>query len=155
MGIYTAIRTCLCTLGQSSPGTCRCADESIVWLCSCFTSPIRRARRFAELAWSGREGPLIPMHTLKEAHLGWLQGMRQGVHIHKFANILPPWRFSSIVCGDCCRAVVWRGISGKLAYHWLFIWLLLVCALVSLCVFGLLASSCSCKAPFLFLCVLR
>ncbi|CAL8464228.1 g3763 [Coccomyxa elongata] len=44
---------------------------------SCFTSPIRRARRFAELAWSGRDGPLIPMHTLKEAHLGWLQGMRQ------------------------------------------------------------------------------
>ncbi|BDA49348.1 probable phosphoglycerate mutase GpmB [Coccomyxa sp. Obi] len=44
---------------------------------SCFTSPIKRARRFAELTWAGREGPLIPMHTLKEAHLGWLQGMRQ------------------------------------------------------------------------------
>ncbi|EIE24914.1 phosphoglycerate mutase-like protein [Coccomyxa subellipsoidea C-169] len=44
---------------------------------SCFTSPIKRARKFAELTWSGRERPLIPMHTLKEAHLGWLQGMRQ------------------------------------------------------------------------------
>lgn len=58
----------------------QCAYRRIVWLCSCFTSPIRRARRFAELTWSGRDGPLIPMHTLKEAHLGWLQGMRQGVH---------------------------------------------------------------------------
>ena len=47
-------------------------------LCSCYTSPIRRASRFAELTWGNRQAPLIKMPTLKEAHLGWLQGMSQG-----------------------------------------------------------------------------
>ena len=47
-------------------------------LCSCYTSPIRRASRFAELTWGSRQAPLIKMPTLKEAHLGWLQGMSQG-----------------------------------------------------------------------------
>lgn len=45
---------------------------------SCFSSPIKRARRFAELTWAGRTAPLIYLDTLKEAHLGWLQGMSQG-----------------------------------------------------------------------------
>ncbi|CAL5226987.1 g9875 [Coccomyxa viridis] len=44
---------------------------------SCYTSPIRRASRFAELTWGSRQAPLIKMPTLKEAHLGWLQGMSQ------------------------------------------------------------------------------
>ena len=48
--------------------------------CSCFSSPIRRASRFAELTWGGRQAPLITLPTLKEAHLGWLQGMSQGTY---------------------------------------------------------------------------
>ena len=46
--------------------------------CSCFSSPIKRGWNFAELVWADREGPLVPMDNLREAHLGWLQGMRQG-----------------------------------------------------------------------------
>jgi broad specificity phosphatase PhoE len=49
--------------------------------CSCYSSPIKRARRFAELAWAGRTEPLIYLDTLKEAHLGWLQGMSQGAQV--------------------------------------------------------------------------
>ena len=46
--------------------------------CSCFSSPIKRGWNFAELIWADREGPLIPLDSLREAHLGWLQGMKQG-----------------------------------------------------------------------------
>ena len=53
-------------------------DQEVLLLCSCYTSPIKRAARFAELAWGGRQAPLLELPTLKEAHLGWLQGMRQG-----------------------------------------------------------------------------
>ena len=55
-------------------------DYDLYWvlLCSCFASPIQRAWQFAEIVWADRDGPLIPMSNLKEAHLGWLQGMKQG-----------------------------------------------------------------------------
>ncbi len=45
---------------------------------SCYASPIRRARRFAEIMWEGRDTPLVCTDSLKEAYLGWLQGMKQG-----------------------------------------------------------------------------
>lgn len=51
---------------------------SEMYACSCFSSPIQRARNFADLVWADREGPLVPMDSLREAHLGWLQGMSQG-----------------------------------------------------------------------------
>ena len=49
------------------------------WGCSCFTSPIPRAQHFAELVWGDRPGKPEDMQSLKEAHLGWLQGMENGV----------------------------------------------------------------------------
>lgn len=56
-------------------------------LCSCYTSPIRRASRFAELTWGNRQAPLIKLPTLKEAHLGWLQGMSQGRGQHSYLAV--------------------------------------------------------------------
>ena len=47
--------------------------------CSCYASPINRAARFAEIMWEGRETPLVHTDSLKEAYLGWLQGMKQGM----------------------------------------------------------------------------
>ena len=47
---------------------------------SCYASPIRRAARFAEIMWQGRDAPLVRTDSLKEAYLGWLQGMRQGAN---------------------------------------------------------------------------
>ncbi|KAK9787846.1 hypothetical protein WJX73_001570 [Symbiochloris irregularis] len=42
---------------------------------SCFVSPIQRAYKFAQIIWGDRNYPLIPYERLKEANLGWLQGM--------------------------------------------------------------------------------
>lgn len=49
-------------------------------VCSCFSSPIRRARSTTEIIWQGqgRDGPCIFLDSLKEAHLGWMEGMKQG-----------------------------------------------------------------------------
>jgi Histidine phosphatase superfamily (branch 1) len=46
--------------------------------CSCFSSPIRRARTTADIMWQERDGPLLFSDSLKEAHLGWMEGMKQG-----------------------------------------------------------------------------
>ena len=35
----------------------------------------------AELIWAGREGQLVFLDTLKEAHLHFLEGMRNGLWI--------------------------------------------------------------------------
>ena len=50
-------------------------------MCSCYASPIKRAAHFAEIMWEGRETPLVHTDSLKEAYLGWLQGMKQGALI--------------------------------------------------------------------------
>lgn len=42
----------------------------------CFSSPISRAKSTAEILWVGREEPLIFLDTLKEAHLFYLEGMK-------------------------------------------------------------------------------
>ena len=68
-------------------------DQDMMLLCSCFTSPIRRAARFAELAWGDRQAPMLELPTLKEAHLGWLQGMRQGE-----AHLSPPLCTAAVLC---------------------------------------------------------
>ena len=43
---------------------------------ACFASPITRALESAEDMWQGRDGPLIQLESLREAHLGYLQGMK-------------------------------------------------------------------------------
>ncbi|OVA07778.1 Histidine phosphatase superfamily [Macleaya cordata] len=42
----------------------------------CFSSPISRAKSTAELIWEGREEPLVFLDSLKEAHLFFLEGMK-------------------------------------------------------------------------------
>ncbi|KAI4371065.1 hypothetical protein MLD38_019339 [Melastoma candidum] len=43
---------------------------------ACFSSPISRAKSTAEVMWHGREEPLIFLDSLKEAHLHFLEGMK-------------------------------------------------------------------------------
>lgn len=61
-----------------APAAWSCADACSLGGCSCYASPIRRAARFAEIMWEGRETPLVHTDSLKEAYLGWLQGVKQG-----------------------------------------------------------------------------
>jgi len=42
---------------------------------ACFASTIKRAEECANIMWEGREGPLVHMDDLREANLGYLQGM--------------------------------------------------------------------------------
>ncbi|OMP14352.1 Histidine phosphatase superfamily, clade-1 [Corchorus olitorius] len=42
----------------------------------CFASPISRAKTTAEVLWQGREEPLVFLDSLKEAHLFFLEGMK-------------------------------------------------------------------------------
>lgn len=42
---------------------------------ACFSSPITRASQTADTIWEGRDGPLIQLGSLREAYLGYLQGM--------------------------------------------------------------------------------
>ncbi|KAL2925290.1 putative 2-carboxy-D-arabinitol-1-phosphatase [Bienertia sinuspersici] len=44
----------------------------------CFSSPISRAKSTAEILWQGRKEPLIFLDSLKEAHLFFLEGMKNG-----------------------------------------------------------------------------
>ncbi|CAN1279137.1 Probable 2-carboxy-D-arabinitol-1-phosphatase [Linum perenne] len=44
----------------------------------CFSSPISRAKSFAEVIWQGREEPIVFLDSLKEAHLFHLEGMKNG-----------------------------------------------------------------------------
>lgn len=58
----------------------------------CFASPISRAKTMAELIWEGREEPLVFLDTLKEAHLHFLEGMRNADAKMKFSEIYRAWR---------------------------------------------------------------
>ncbi|KAH9626974.1 hypothetical protein KSS87_017825 [Heliosperma pusillum] len=42
----------------------------------CFSSPITRAKSTAEILWQGRKEPLVFLDSLKEAHLFFLEGMK-------------------------------------------------------------------------------
>ncbi|KAK9714684.1 hypothetical protein RND81_06G112000 [Saponaria officinalis] len=42
----------------------------------CFSSPITRAKSTAEIIWQGRKEPLVFLDSLKEAHLFFLEGMK-------------------------------------------------------------------------------
>ena len=46
--------------------------------CSLFSSPLKRARTTSEIMWRGRDGPVSYIESLREAPLGWLQGMTNG-----------------------------------------------------------------------------
>eukprot|EP00210_Caulerpa_lentillifera_P001110 g1071.t1 len=59
---------------------------------SCFSSPLPRAQRTAELIWSGREGEFILLDDLKEANLGILQGQCNDVAAIEYSNLYRAWR---------------------------------------------------------------
>ncbi|KAI5072732.1 hypothetical protein GOP47_0012838, partial [Adiantum capillus-veneris] len=58
----------------------------------CFASPISRAKSMAELIWQGRSEPLLFLDTLKEAHLHFLEGMRNADAKVQFPEIYRAWR---------------------------------------------------------------
>ncbi|KAK9267156.1 hypothetical protein L1049_009576 [Liquidambar formosana] len=49
---------------------------SNIYFDQCFSSPISRAKSTAEVVWQGREEPLVFLDSLKEAHLFFLEGMK-------------------------------------------------------------------------------
>lgn len=68
----------LTAAGRAQAARCREALVRIPFD-SCFHSPITRAATTASIIWEGRQGSLIPLDSLREAHLGFFQGMRNGV----------------------------------------------------------------------------
>ena len=60
--------------GREQAARCRDALAAIPFD-SCFTSPLARAREFAEIVWEGRGAPLVHVDDLREAELGLLQGL--------------------------------------------------------------------------------
>jgi broad specificity phosphatase PhoE len=59
---------------------------------SCFSSPIRRARSTAEIMWQDSEGPLLFLDSLKEAHLGFMEGMKQEEAATQHREAFTMWR---------------------------------------------------------------
>ncbi|KAE8699125.1 hypothetical protein F3Y22_tig00110592pilonHSYRG00003 [Hibiscus syriacus] len=56
----------------------------------CFSSPITRAKTTAEVLWQGREEPLVFLDSLKECHLFYLEGMKNGLFltiVYLFRNL--------------------------------------------------------------------
>jgi broad specificity phosphatase PhoE len=43
---------------------------------ACFSSPISRAKECADILWEGRDTDIILDDNLREADLGWLQGIK-------------------------------------------------------------------------------
>lgn len=52
---------------------------------SCFSSPIQRANKFAKIIWRDRTTPIIKSDLLREANLGYMQGMTNAdaAEVHK------------------------------------------------------------------------
>ncbi|XP_052181728.1 probable 2-carboxy-D-arabinitol-1-phosphatase isoform X2 [Diospyros lotus] len=58
----------------------------------CFSSPICRAKSTAEVVWQGREEPLVFLDSLKEAHLFFLEGMRNVDARKRYPKEFMTWR---------------------------------------------------------------
>ncbi|XP_043689553.1 probable 2-carboxy-D-arabinitol-1-phosphatase [Telopea speciosissima] len=58
----------------------------------CFSSPISRAKSTAEILWQGREEPLVFLDSLKEAHLFFLEGMKNVDARKKYPEEFRTWR---------------------------------------------------------------
>ncbi|KAH7292046.1 hypothetical protein KP509_29G049100 [Ceratopteris richardii] len=58
----------------------------------CFASPISRAKSMAELIWDGRNEHLVFSDSLKEAHLHFLEGMRNEDAKMQYPEIYRAWR---------------------------------------------------------------
>ncbi|XP_031395023.1 probable 2-carboxy-D-arabinitol-1-phosphatase [Punica granatum] len=58
----------------------------------CFSSPISRAKSTAEVIWKGREEPLVFLDSLKEAHLFFLEGMKNAEARAIYPREYTTWR---------------------------------------------------------------
>ncbi|XP_027105273.1 probable 2-carboxy-D-arabinitol-1-phosphatase [Coffea arabica] len=58
----------------------------------CFSSPISRAKSTAEIIWQGREQPLVFLDSLKEAHLFFLEGMKNVDALRMYPKEYSTWR---------------------------------------------------------------
>uniref|UniRef100_A0A2P2KJ24 2-carboxy-D-arabinitol-1-phosphatase n=1 Tax=Rhizophora mucronata TaxID=61149 RepID=A0A2P2KJ24_RHIMU len=58
----------------------------------CFSSPISRAKSTAEVIWQGREEQLVFLDSLKEAHLFFLEGMRNVDARERYPKEFTMWR---------------------------------------------------------------
>lgn len=83
----------LTTHGQAQAVRCREALAHMQ-LDSCFSSPIKRARSTSEIIWQGqgRDGSCIFLDSLKEAHLGWMEGMKQAEAAINHRDDFKTWR---------------------------------------------------------------
>ncbi|DBA75506.1 TPA: hypothetical protein ACH3X1_010757 [Trebouxia sp. C0004] len=79
--------------GQAQAVRCRNALAHMQFD-SCFSSPIRRARSTTEIIWQGqgRDSPCIYLDSLKEAHLGWMEGMKQAEAATNHREEFATWR---------------------------------------------------------------
>eukprot|EP01025_Chloroclados_australasicus_P029020 TRINITY_DN2882_c0_g3_i1.p2 TRINITY_DN2882_c0_g3~~TRINITY_DN2882_c0_g3_i1.p2 ORF type:complete len:352 (-),score=28.12 TRINITY_DN2882_c0_g3_i1:533-1456(-) len=59
---------------------------------NCFSSPISRARSAAKIMWEERKGSIVYLETLKEANLGFLQGMLNEVALVECPEVYRAWR---------------------------------------------------------------
>ncbi|XP_034213281.1 probable 2-carboxy-D-arabinitol-1-phosphatase isoform X1 [Prunus dulcis] len=58
----------------------------------CYSSPISRAKSTAEIIWQGREEPLVFLDSLKEAHLFFLEGMKNEDAKQRYPKEYATWR---------------------------------------------------------------
>ncbi|CAK9181807.1 unnamed protein product [Ilex paraguariensis] len=58
----------------------------------CFSSPISRAKSTAEVIWQGREEPLVFLNSLEEAHLFYLEGMKNVDARQRYPQEYTTWR---------------------------------------------------------------
>ncbi|KAI5657075.1 hypothetical protein M9H77_25868 [Catharanthus roseus] len=70
---------------------CRKALSDIYFDC-CFSSPISRAKSTAEIVWQDRDQPLVFLDSLKEAHLYFLEGMRNVDAMRDYPEEYSTWR---------------------------------------------------------------
>ncbi|CAG9466912.1 unnamed protein product [Pedinophyceae sp. YPF-701] len=59
---------------------------------ACYCSPLTRARHTGEIVWRDREGPLIFVDNLREANLGWIQGMENKYAKEHHNEVYSTWR---------------------------------------------------------------
>ncbi|KAJ4703479.1 putative Phosphoglycerate mutase [Melia azedarach] len=58
----------------------------------CFSSPIPRAKSTAEVLWRGKDEPLVFLDSLKEAHLFFLEGMKNVDARQRYPKEYTTWR---------------------------------------------------------------
>ncbi|KAL0018740.1 hypothetical protein WJX79_004921 [Trebouxia sp. C0005] len=86
--VHPGVQRCVCQATQVENALAHMQFDS------CFSSPIRRARSTTEIIWQGqgRDGPCIYLDSLKEAHLGWMEGMKQAEAATNHRDDFATWR---------------------------------------------------------------